>query len=95
MRELTSNELLHIHGGVSDRTKLCVEEGIFGATEGALLGGLVIFPFYAALTYTQGINAVTSAIGMFLMGTGILGGSLLGGFLGTGSGFLASYLLKS
>jgi len=90
MQVLSEQELLIVHGGMSDTAVYCLEGGAFGATEGGVIGGLVALPFYLLLTWSHGLSATAQTLGLFLIGSGVVGGFMLGGVVGTASGYVVS-----
>ena len=94
MRVLSIQEVFIVNGGMSDTAAYCIEGGAFGATEGAIFGGLVALPFYLLLTFSHGISATAQTLGLFLMGSGVVGGFILGGMVGTASGYVASCVVE-
>ncbi len=95
MQILSEQEVLIIHGGMSDTATYCLEGGAFGATEGAIIGGLIALPFYLLLTWSHGISATAQTLGLFLIGLGVIGGGMLGGMVGTASGYVVSCVAET
>tara|TARA_R110002110_G_scaffold415856_3_gene658479 strand:+ start:59525 stop:59812 length:288 start_codon:yes stop_codon:yes gene_type:complete len=90
MQVLSEHEIVLINGGMSETAAYCLEGGAFGGTEGAIAGGLIALPFYLLLTFSHGISATAQTLGLFLMGSGVAGGFILGGMVGTATGYVAS-----
>ena len=89
MRTLSDQETTFILGGMSHRTEQCLEYGAIGATEGALIGALIAFPFYALLAHPFFISSSARVMGLLLISSAISAGLLIGGTLGTATGYIA------
>lgn len=88
IRQLSNFEIEYVQGGMSDTTQHCMEYGAIGATEGAFIGAILAFPFYAILAHPYFISSSARVLGILLFGTSISAGILIGGVFGTASGFI-------
>ena len=90
MHELSTQELDFISGGMSDTAVNCFEGGALGLVGGAFIGGVVAYPVYYMLMNQEGISSSHHLFGWMLVVAGTAFGGLLGSFIGTGGGWLAS-----
>ena len=87
MQDLSMAQLVLVSGGISEKTMTSVEGGLFGVTEGAILCGVVFgLPLWAFAT-SNGVNVSSQALGVFLFVSSTAAGGLLGGILGTCTGY--------
>lgn len=94
MRDLTTQQLNIIHGGMSNVTKVCAEGAGIGMLVGGMLGGLVASPIYLTLMSREGISSSHQLVGAMMVGMGVFSGMFFGSMIGSSSGYLASFQIR-
>lgn len=82
MQELSMTQIIYVSGGISDQMMISMKGGVFGSTEGAVIGGLLSMPYWS-IAMGQG----SSILAILCIAAGVGAGSLLGGALGLCTGY--------
>lgn len=86
MHLLSTAEIVSVSGGMSSNVKRYIDNTLIGALIGTAIATSISVPIFWYVTSVSQINANIQAAGLLLVAASMMGGMLIGGTLGAGSG---------